>query len=70
MTDSVAAGGCGEPWNLDALPDTVMQFKDVVFDESCQLYFDLDVSGADYSNRLFASFERGFERRVLAMIPC
>jgi hypothetical protein len=44
MTDKGSEGGCGEPWNLDGLPDTEMQFKDAVLDETCQLYYDHSVS--------------------------
>ncbi|GLC39076.1 hypothetical protein PLESTM_000837200 [Pleodorina starrii] len=40
MTDKTADGGCGEPWNLDGVPDTDMMFKDAVLDSSCQLYYD------------------------------
>ncbi|GLC63932.1 hypothetical protein PLESTF_000100100 [Pleodorina starrii] len=40
FTDNKAEGGCGEPWNLDGLPDTEMQFKDAVLDHSCQLLYD------------------------------
>ncbi|KAG2484888.1 hypothetical protein HYH03_016369 [Edaphochlamys debaryana] len=40
VTDSAKEGGCGEPWNLDALPDTEMVFKDLVFDNTCQLLYD------------------------------
>ncbi|KAG2491600.1 hypothetical protein HYH03_010165 [Edaphochlamys debaryana] len=40
VTDSAKDGGCGEPWNLDELPDTPMIFKDLVFDSGCQLLYD------------------------------
>ncbi|KAG2484026.1 hypothetical protein HYH03_017116 [Edaphochlamys debaryana] len=40
VTDSAREGGCGEPWNLDNLPDTPMIFKDIVLDSSCQLLYD------------------------------
>ncbi|EFJ51493.1 hypothetical protein VOLCADRAFT_87571 [Volvox carteri f. nagariensis] len=38
--DSPAEGGCGEPWNLNGIPDTEMQFKDAVLDGNCQLFYD------------------------------
>lgn len=38
--DRAAEGGCGEPWNMDNMPDTEMQFKDAVLDSKCQLYYD------------------------------
>lgn len=44
MTDNASEGGCGEPWNLDGLPDTEMIIKDAVLDETCQLYYDHVVS--------------------------
>ncbi|KAG2484027.1 hypothetical protein HYH03_017117 [Edaphochlamys debaryana] len=40
ITDSAKERGCGEPWNLDNLPDTSMIFKDIVLDSSCQLLYD------------------------------
>ncbi|KAG2484028.1 hypothetical protein HYH03_017118 [Edaphochlamys debaryana] len=40
VTDSAKERGCGEPWNLDNLPDTPMIFKDIVLDSSCQLLYD------------------------------
>lgn len=36
--------GCGEPWNLDTIPDVEMQFKDAVLDSKCQLFYDHAVS--------------------------
>ena len=42
--DKAAEGGCGEPWNLDGIPEWDMQFKDAVLDSNCQLYYDRAVS--------------------------
>jgi len=33
-------GGCGEPWNLNDIPDHLMMLSDKVIDEKCQLYSD------------------------------
>ncbi len=41
--DKSNEGGCGEPWNMDALPDLEMQLKDAVLDKQCQLYYDRKV---------------------------
>jgi FtsP/CotA-like multicopper oxidase with cupredoxin domain len=33
-------GGCGEPWNLENIPEQIMILSDKVIDEKCQLYHD------------------------------
>ncbi|KAG2435978.1 hypothetical protein HYH02_011691 [Chlamydomonas schloesseri] len=40
VTDSKYEEGCGEPWNLDELPDVPMILKDMVFDDKCQLLYN------------------------------
>lgn len=34
-------GGCGEPWNLEDIPEQMMILTDKVLDDKCQLYHDI-----------------------------
>ncbi|KAG2425551.1 hypothetical protein HXX76_013595 [Chlamydomonas incerta] len=66
--DRAAEGGCGEPWNMDALPDYEMQFKDAVLDSSCQLYYD---RAGPHRNNLYGdiNFVNGVPWPVATMEP-
>eukprot|EP00198_Chlamydomonas_reinhardtii_P001096 XP_001690431.1 predicted protein [Chlamydomonas reinhardtii] len=66
--DRAAEGGCGEPWNLDALPDWDMQFKDGVLDRHCQLYYD---RAGPHRNNLYGdiNFVNGIPWPVATMEP-
>ncbi|KAG2440724.1 hypothetical protein HXX76_003581 [Chlamydomonas incerta] len=66
--DRAAEGGCGEPWNLDALPEWDMQFKDAVLDSNCQLYYD---RAGPHRNNLYGdiNFVNGIPWPVATMEP-
>eukprot|EP00198_Chlamydomonas_reinhardtii_P001276 XP_001690611.1 predicted protein [Chlamydomonas reinhardtii] len=66
--DKAAEGGCGEPWNLDGIPEWDMQFKDAVLDSNCQLYYD---RAGPHRNNLYGdiNFVNGIPWPVATMEP-
>jgi FtsP/CotA-like multicopper oxidase with cupredoxin domain len=39
-SSKVKDGGCGEPWNIEDMPDHLMMLSDKLIDQKCQLYSD------------------------------
>ncbi|KAG2441979.1 hypothetical protein HYH02_009772 [Chlamydomonas schloesseri] len=66
--DRAADGGCGQPWNLDNIPEWDMQFKDAVLDSNCQLYYD---RAGPHRNNLYGdiNFVNGIPWPVATMEP-
>lgn len=40
VSSKLKDGGCGEPWNLENIPEQIMVLSDKVLDNKCQLYYD------------------------------
>jgi len=41
VSSKLKNGGCGEPWNLEDIPEQMMILSDKVLDNKCQLYHDI-----------------------------
>lgn len=42
--DTTRLGGCGQPWNLDNVPEHLLLISDKVFKRDCQLRYEFEVS--------------------------
>ena len=51
--DKAVDRGCGEPWNLDALPDTELMIGNYVVNDTCQLFYDKQ---GIHKNNLYGGF--------------